>query len=436
MQAGQAERYRVLRERDRVAAFLSHAVHLVRNRGGIPDGWDRERNEAVGRGTAPFLDVPVVVRATERERGVLVVERGKETPGEAGERGEVQRAQYAVGRHVEHPLLHVVGAGPELVEARGVEAVFLRRPSRHRVEPHIRDVEVEELPAVGAVGHVLDPGRDVVVLRGQMVLEQIRRLDHVIIDAHKNHVVHTHAAELRPRPGRPHPPWASFPARAATGVHSRGRVVGRSGDTRPERGHARGAVVPAGARRRRSRKGRHQWPGECGLRRYARGRVGRVPRPDADLARVVERRWLELRVPCHARLPRNSERRRRHGCNRLRQQPALGLGSDAGDRRRRWRSGRYGVAAADGVRVPDGSHARRRVRDGRAASHAPVRHQTGAARVDRGADARARRAQSERDVSRSDHRRRRHGVETGRGSVAQARLLRDLRRRVLRDHDH
>ncbi len=47
-----------------------------------------------------------------------------------------------------------------------------------------------------------------------------------------------------------------------------------------------------------------------------------------------------------------------------------------------------------------------------------------------------RRPQSARHVPRSDHDRRRAVVAFRRGAAAQARLLRDLRRRLLRDHDH
>ena len=108
----------------------------------------------------------------------------------------------------------------------------------------------------------------------------------------------------------------------------------------------------------------------------------------------------------------------------------LGTGGGGGGR------ARHGDAAADGLRVPVGAHARRRVRDGRATAHAPVRHDARAARVDLGADARARGAQPERDVPRSDHRRRRAVVAARRRSAAQARLLRDLRRRLLHHPDH
>ena len=149
-------------------------------------------------------------------------------------------------------------------------------------------------------------------------------------------------------------------------------------------------------------------------------------------------RRFELRVPDDARVPRDPGRRRRHGCDRLRQQPA--------DARSvaRWapvaagggRGGGMAMPLRHGVRVPDRDHARRVLRDGRAASHAPVRHDARTARVDLGADARARGPQPERDVPRSDHGRRRARFEARRRPAAQARLLRDLRRRLLHHPHH
>ena len=139
--------------------------------------------------------MPVVVGAAERERGVLVFELAEQAAREARERREVERAEQAVGRHVEHALLHVVGARPQLVEARRVHPVFLGRTAGHRVEPDVRDVEVEELPAVGAVFAVLDPWRDVALyFAGQVVLEHVGRLHDVIVDADEDEIFEAHAS--------------------------------------------------------------------------------------------------------------------------------------------------------------------------------------------------------------------------------------------------
>ena len=88
--------------------------------------------------------------------------------------------------------LHVVGALADLVEARRVDAVLLGRAAGDRVEPDVRDVEVEELPDVGAVVLVHDVRRDVLVLRREVVLEQVGRLDDVVVDADEDQVVEAH----------------------------------------------------------------------------------------------------------------------------------------------------------------------------------------------------------------------------------------------------
>ncbi len=68
VQARQAERLGVLRERDRVATLLRHPPDLGRARLRVPDHRDRERDEALGRVPAPLVDVPVVVRLREDDR--------------------------------------------------------------------------------------------------------------------------------------------------------------------------------------------------------------------------------------------------------------------------------------------------------------------------------------------------------------------------------
>ena len=133
------------------------------------------------------------------ERGVLVLDLAEEPAREAGQRREAQRAEQPVGRHVEHALLHVVGALAELVEAGGVHPVFLGRAAGDRVEPDVRDVEVEELPGVGAVLAVLDPRRDVAVLRREVLLEHVGGLHDVVVDTDENEVFGAHGLSIRGR---------------------------------------------------------------------------------------------------------------------------------------------------------------------------------------------------------------------------------------------
>ena len=60
------------------------------------------------------------------------------------------------------------------------------------VEPDVGDLLVEELPDVRAVGRADHVRRDVLVLRGEVALEQIGWLDDVVVDAHDDHVVDLH----------------------------------------------------------------------------------------------------------------------------------------------------------------------------------------------------------------------------------------------------
>ena len=88
----------------------------------------------------------------------------------------------------------------------------------------------------------------------------------------------------------------------------------------------------------------------------------RVPRAHAALARVVERRRVELRVPHDARVPRHPGRRRRHRRDRLRQQPAVGVGPHARHRRRRRRRARRDAVADGATSSRPGSRSSARTR--------------------------------------------------------------------------
>ena len=140
---------------------------------------------------------------------------------------------------------------------------------------------------------------------------------------------------------------------------------------------------------------RHRRARERGLRRDARGAARRVPRAHAALARVDVVRRFELRVPGDARVPRDPSRRRRHGRDRLRQQPAVARsGARSAPAAGAGRGGGMAMPLPMAYEFPTGITLVGFVRDGRAAAHAPVRHDARTARVDRGADARARGPQS------------------------------------------
>ncbi len=82
----------------------------------VPQHRDGHRDEAVGVGAAPPLDVPVVVGPHDRLGQVLVLGAEEQPARERRERREVHRREHAAGAHVLHPLVDVVAAGPHLVE--------------------------------------------------------------------------------------------------------------------------------------------------------------------------------------------------------------------------------------------------------------------------------------------------------------------------------
>ena len=150
VEARVAERGRVLGEAQRVATLGRAPADLGCRLLGIPDRRHRHRDEATRIGRAPRVDVPVVVRLHERERQVEVVTQERPS-GERRERREVHRRQHAAGIHVLDALVHVVAAGPHLVEALRLHAVLLLRAPGHRVERSRLHHERTEHPDVVAL---------------------------------------------------------------------------------------------------------------------------------------------------------------------------------------------------------------------------------------------------------------------------------------------
>jgi len=140
----------------------------------------------------PFLDVPVVVGAHHRRRLLTVGGVHEQLAAEPRKRRKAQRTQHAVGVHVAHPVTDVVAAGPDLLDTRGFTAELLAWAPGHRVEGG-----VEDLLAAVAPGHcavvATDEARCVggVLLR-HTTLEHVGGLDHVVVDAHQDHVVDVH----------------------------------------------------------------------------------------------------------------------------------------------------------------------------------------------------------------------------------------------------
>ena len=72
-----------------------------------------------------------------------------------------------------------------------------RRPAGDGVQPDVGDLVLVVVPSERAVVALLQLRRELLVLRGQVLLEHVGRLDDVVVDAHQDQVVHVH--RLLPR---------------------------------------------------------------------------------------------------------------------------------------------------------------------------------------------------------------------------------------------
>src|ERR1700735_4913748 len=157
------------------------------NRGGgapdAPAGQDPLRDEPVGRGPAPLVDVEVVPRLHAQRGELLVVGAEERAPAEAGERREAERRLLAVQVHVLHPRGGVVAAGDHVLVADRVQAPLLAWLARDGIEPDGREDLAVVVPQVHTVDF-LDPRRLVAELSGYAVLPHARVLDEVVIDGH------------------------------------------------------------------------------------------------------------------------------------------------------------------------------------------------------------------------------------------------------------
>ena len=186
---GPAELDRVLGERDRVAALRGDAVHLVGHELRVPDGRDRQRDEAARVRAAPLVDVPVVVGPQHVEAHVEVLRAAEQLAAELHEAREAHRAEQAVAVHVVDPLVDVVAAVADHVVAGRLDVVLLGRPPGDGVEPDVGDLAALVDPDVDAVVLVHALGRELLPLLGKVVVEQGRGLDDVVVDAHQDQIL-------------------------------------------------------------------------------------------------------------------------------------------------------------------------------------------------------------------------------------------------------
>ena len=116
--------------------------------------------------------------------------------------------------------MDVVRAAADLVERGRLEAVLLRRSAGDRVEPDVGDLGALERPDVGVHLVFVDHARRALEVGLRHVpLEEVGRLDHVVVDADEDEVVHVHAGLPRSRvrgrepthAGRAHPTARMLP---------------------------------------------------------------------------------------------------------------------------------------------------------------------------------------------------------------------------------
>ena len=92
----------------------SHALHLLDGQCRIPHGDQHQRDVAPRRGTAPFLDEPVVVDLKALETELAVAGLHEQLPTEAGQSRKAQRRKHTREIHVLDSRLGVVTPGAHL----------------------------------------------------------------------------------------------------------------------------------------------------------------------------------------------------------------------------------------------------------------------------------------------------------------------------------
>ena len=187
----------------------------------VPERHEAQRQVHPARRLTPLLDHPVVVGLDAGERELLVAGLVERLPTEARERGERKRPVDPVELEVGNPRVALVAAG--------THSVVRDRGHRHRAAVELADVTVgrgldrdgDELlvhvdqavlvdpgvapVAVGVLGvgvlrarvvhegcppFALDPRTALAVLRGEVRLPHVRRLDDVVVDTHDLRDVH------------------------------------------------------------------------------------------------------------------------------------------------------------------------------------------------------------------------------------------------------
>ncbi len=200
---GEAELRRVLGEGDCVAALGRTPADLLGGEGRIPQRHERQGDQPAPAGAAaPVVDDPVVVDPEALQRELLVVALEKPLAAEAGEDvGVVDRRLDVVQIHVVEAGALLVGAGPEILVDRGDVALLLpghaggavEEAGGHDeilVEPHVAEVAVGIVAHESVVATLEDEAHHLLhhprapgpLARGELLLPEVLRLHHVIID--------------------------------------------------------------------------------------------------------------------------------------------------------------------------------------------------------------------------------------------------------------
>jgi hypothetical protein len=143
---------------------------------------------------APLVDVPVVVglqNAVSVLR-VLGCPLGEQLAVELDEGPEAQRRQNAVHVHVVDAGVDIVGGLAQVVEARRLHAPLVLGASNDGIEADVDRDEIVPYPDLVA-RRVLGDAWLLHTPR-EVLLEHVRRLDDVVIDAGDDDVFHAHGA--------------------------------------------------------------------------------------------------------------------------------------------------------------------------------------------------------------------------------------------------
>ena len=193
----QAERERVLRERDGARALRRAPLDLGGRQCGVPQGQDHERNQAIRRVAAPLVEDEVVVGLDTAASEFPVLRLQEDRPCELRKRGKAELGGHPVDVHVRDAGLGVVAARQDLVEAVGLETEVGAIAAGDGVEgdlgvgPSLETPDVRGPSTIGcAVGHLFDDGRSGFAQGGRQPLgPHVRVLHDVVVGGDQLHVV-------------------------------------------------------------------------------------------------------------------------------------------------------------------------------------------------------------------------------------------------------